>query len=55
MGIDKLAPFRTAKGLSRRIEGSIMRFLSEDTTVLAGYGFDEKGPYLLINDVEKAA
>ena len=32
-----------------------MRFLSEDTTVLAGYGFDEKGPYLLINDVEKAA
>ena len=23
-----------------------MRFLGEDITVLAGHGFDEKGPYL---------
>lgn len=32
-----------------------MRFLGKDTTVLAGHGFDEKGPYLLINDIEKEA
>lgn len=31
-----------------------MRFLGEDITVLAGHGFDEKGPYLLINDMSKA-
>ena len=32
-----------------------MRLLGEDITVLAGHGFDEKGPYLLINDISKAA
>lgn len=32
-----------------------MRFLGKDTTVLAGHGFDEKGPYLLISDIEKEA
>lgn len=30
------------------------RFHGYNTTVLAGHGFDEQGPYLLINDLERA-
>lgn len=30
-----------------------MRLLGEDITVLAGHGFDEKGPYLLINEAKR--
>ena len=31
------------------------RFLNGRTAVLAGHGFDESGPYLLVNDVERQA
>lgn len=31
----------------------VTRFLGESTTVLAGYGFDDDGPYLQLNDIDR--